>query len=438
MLPLALLAELLALSTRTAEFSLAAAVLFGLFFIRHCQSLMPYPRRLGLATLALLGIWVAKAPVDLPSLQRMSSSAAYYAAFVGGLGLMSCLIKRLPSLGELHRFLLRGPTPLLYPRYLLVALGLGSILSFGMLNLMCTTLHSYLQHFPKNHPAHREGQRGVLTAALRGFALVPLLAPTSVVVAIITREVPSLTWIDLLPYGAIATALLMLIGWRTENRRLQYLYSDTDQAPASSLNALALGTAASMSAIATLAGLTYLNITQAALLLIPLLVSICLFLENPRKAYDELADNLGGMRNEIFTFACSALFGALFNQLFPLEQFAPLLSGSSQIFLLQITALLGIVVLSLVGIAPIITLSVCAGLLAQLQAAGVNPLGPAVTLVCGFSLAMLLSPFGPSTMLLARYMNTSPWKITFNWNGGFTLVAIPTLLLLLFCVQAYL
>lgn len=436
LLPLALLAELLALSTRTATFSLVAAVLFGLFFIRHWHSLMPYPRRLGLATLVLLGIWSAKAQVGLPSIQRMSSAAAYYAAFVGGLGLMGCLVKRLPSLRELHRFLLRGPTPLLYPRYLLVALGLGSILSFGMLNLMCATLHSYLQHFPQNHPAHREGQRGVLTAALRGFALVPLVAPTSVVVAIITREVPSLTWTDLLPYGAMATALLMLIGWCTENRRLQSLCDDTYQIPAASLNPLALGTAASIAAIAALASLTYLNITQAALLLIPLLVSSWLFLENPRTAYDELAEHLAGMRNEIFIFACSALLGALFNQLISLDQLAPLLAGSSQIFLLQIAVLLGIVLLSLMGIAPIITLSICAGLLAQLQAAGINPLGPAVTLVCAFSLAMLISPFGPSALMLARYANTSPWRIAFNWNGGFTLVAIPALLLLSWFVQS--
>ena len=139
LLPLALLCELIALGTRTSAFSLIAALLFGLFFIRHWQSLMPYPRRLGLATLVLLAIWLVKAPLDLPAVQRMSSAGAYYAAFIGGLGLMGCLVKRLPALREVHGFLLRGPRSLLYPRYLLAALGLGSILSFGMLNLMCST-----------------------------------------------------------------------------------------------------------------------------------------------------------------------------------------------------------------------------------------------------------------------------------------------------------
>ncbi len=435
LLPLALLCELIALGTRTTAFSLIAALLFGLFFIHHWQSLMPYPRRLGLTTLVLLAIWLVKAPLDLPTAQRISSAAAYYAAFIGGLGLMGCLVKRLPALREVHRFLLRGPRALLYPRYLLAALGLGSILSFGMLNLMCSTLHSYLQHFAPDHPAQRDGQRGVLTAAIRGFALVPLIAPTSIVVAIITREVPSLTWTDLLPYGVIATVLLMLIGARTENRHLQTLVDESPEIPAASLTPLVLGTALGIGAIVALASFSWLNITQASLVVVPLLVSGWLFLESPGKAYDELAEHLAGMRNEVFIFGCSALFGALFNQLVSLDQLVPLLGGSSQVFVLQCIALLGIVGLALIGIAPIITLSICAGLLAQLQAAGVNPLGPAVSLVCAFSLAMLLSPFGPAVLILARTAGTLPWTIVLTWNGRFALIAIPVLLALSWVVQ---
>ncbi|MFL1481597.1 hypothetical protein [Pseudomonas grimontii] len=64
-----------------------------------------------------------------------------------------------------------------------------------------------------------------------------------------------------MPYGSIATALLMLIGWCTENRRLQSLCDDTQQNLAASLNPLALGTAASIATIVALASLTSLNIT---------------------------------------------------------------------------------------------------------------------------------------------------------------------------------
>ncbi len=45
-----------------------------------------------------------------------------------------------------------------------------------------------------------------MVTALRGFALVPLLAPTSVAVAILTRELPGLSWSTLLPFGLLAVS----------------------------------------------------------------------------------------------------------------------------------------------------------------------------------------------------------------------------------------
>jgi len=57
---------------------------------------------------------------------------------------------------------------------------------------------------------------------------------------------------------------------------------------------------------------------------------------------------------------------------------------------------------------------------------------PAVGLMCGFSLAMIFSPFGPSTLILARYSGEKPWRVAFGWNGRFVLSVMPLLLLLLF------
>ncbi|MCT9826646.1 hypothetical protein [Pseudomonas veronii] len=171
------------------------------------------------------------------------------------------------------------------------------------------------------------------------------------------------------------------------------------------------------------------------MVVMPLLVGGWLFVESPRKAYDELAEHLADMHNEVFIFGCSALFGALLNQRVSLDQLAPLLGGSSQVFWLQCIALLGIVWLSLIDIAPIITLSICAGLLAQLQAVGIHPLGLAVSLICTFSLTMLLSPSGPVALILARTAGTSPRTVVLTWNGRFALIVIPVLLALSWVAQ---
>ena len=154
---------------------------------------------------------------------RVLSSAAYYGAFVGALGLMHCLVRRLQQFDALHRLLLAGPSAGLYPSYLLSSFAISSILSFGMLNLVCGSLDRHLQRHGHAEEARREGSRGVMVAALRGFALVPLLAPTSVAVAILTRELPGLSWAHLLPFGLLAATVLLLIGWRLDNHRLQRL-----------------------------------------------------------------------------------------------------------------------------------------------------------------------------------------------------------------------
>lgn len=118
LLPLALVCELLALATHLSLLSVISGALLVLFFVWHWCSLMPYPRRLGLVTLGLLGYWMLFGQPDWQQAQRMLSSAAYYAAFIGALGLAHCAVRRLPQLGELHRLLLRLPRASLYPSYL--------------------------------------------------------------------------------------------------------------------------------------------------------------------------------------------------------------------------------------------------------------------------------------------------------------------------------
>ena len=99
------------------------------------------------------------------------------------------------------------------------------------------------------------------------------------------------------------------------------------------------------------------------------------------------------------------------------------------LFGLGAIGMLAIIALALLGVAPIISLSLCAALLAQLAGHGVAVMQPAVALLVGFSLAMLLSPYGPSALMLARHAGISPWRIAFGWNGRFVLLVLGPLLL---------
>ncbi|HCJ30014.1 MAG TPA: hypothetical protein DHV63_12150 [Pseudomonas sp.] len=439
LLPLALLFELLALITRLQPLSVVSGALLAAFFAWHWRSLMPYPRRLGMVTLALLGYWLLSGEANWQQGARMLSSAAYYAAFIGALGLMHCLVKRLRQLSELHRLLLAGPRAWLYPGYLMSTFAISSVLSFGMLNLICGSLENHLERRPYSDTQRREGRRGVMVTALRGFALVPLLAPTSVAVAILTRELPGLSWSTLLPFGLLGGLFLLLFGWPTENRRLQQLAdhrvgeSGTDTGQASgSLRGLLIGSLIGIMLIAILAALTWLSATQAAMLLVPISVIVILLWQRiaPRQVFGEVSETLVGMRNETFIFASSALLAGLVAAVLPVHHLADQLGSTPlALFGLGTFGALAVMALALLGVAPLISLNLCAALLAQLASQGLAVMQPAVALLFGFSLAMLLSPYGPSALLLARHAQLSPWRIAVGWNGRFVLSVLLPLLL---------
>ncbi|MCQ4312448.1 hypothetical protein NAV33_11150 [Pseudomonas stutzeri] len=438
LLPLALLFELLALTTQLQPLSVISGALLAAFFVWHWRSLMPYPRRLGVVTLALLGYWLLTGEANWQQGARMLSSAAYYAAFIGALGLMHCLVKRLHQLSELHRLLLAGPRTWLYPGYLMSTFAISSILSFGMLNLICGSLERHLERRPYSDTQRREGRRGVMVTSLRGFALVPLLAPTSVAVAILTREIPGLSWSALLPFGLLGGVLLLLFGWAAENRRLQQLAHPASEPQThseqtrGSFRGLLVGSLIGIVLIAMLAALTWLSATQAAMLLVPLAVITILLWQRiaPRQVFGEVSDTLIGMRNETFIFASSALLAGLVAAVLPVHHLSDHLGATPLVlFALGAFGTLVIIVLALLGVAPLISLNICAALLAQLASQGVAVMQPAVALLFGFSLAMLLSPYGPSALLLARHAQLSPWRIAVGWNGRFVLSVLLPLLL---------
>ncbi|WGK61516.1 hypothetical protein QAO71_15935 [Halopseudomonas sp. SMJS2] len=439
LLPLGVGLELIALAGQWPQLSWFAAAALAGYFTIHFRRLLPYPRILGLLTVGMLLAVAVLGQGDQALWGRLASSGAYYASFLGALGLMQLLAKRLPHLRELHKALLAGPAIWLYPRYVLTSGSIGSILNFGMMSLLCGTLDQHLRQYSLSNEQRREGLRAVLVTTLRGFALVPLVAPTSVTIAMITREMPQLSWATMVPYGLLAALLLLMVGWRRETRGLLQLRENIgDSSRAAGMGALLMGSLLGLTAIGVLAWLTVLTPSQAAMILIP--VGIACYLlwceRSPRRVLSEISDNLITMHNEMFIFGCAALMGGALGAIAPLEELALWLAQEPKYnMLLAVGSLFGIILLAMAGVAPIVSLSLLVGLLAELARLGVPIMTPALGLMCGFSIAMIFSPFGPSTLILARYTGENPLRVAFVWNGRFVISALPLLLLLLFIVH---
>ena len=436
LLPLGVGLELTALLTQLPWLSWLAAAVFLLYFLLHFNRLNRYPQWLGIITLAVLVATALNARAEASLWPRLASSAAYYTSFLAALGLMQLLAKRLPQLSELHKALLSGSKVVLYPRYVLTAGSIGSILNFGMMNLLCGALTTHLKRYPLTDEQRREGLRSVMVTTLRGFALVPLLAPTSVTIAIISREMPQLSWSAMLPYGIVAAVMMILVGWRRETRGLLALRDNIgDSTKAQGMIGLLIGSLLGLLAIGALASVSVLTASQSAMVLVPVgVISYLLWRDrSPKVALQEVADNMASMHNEMFIFGCAALLGGALGAIAPLEEIAAWLAAEPKYnLLLAVASLFSTITLAIMGVAPIVSLSLIAGLLAQLAVLGVPIMTPAVGLMCGFSLAMICSPFGPSTLILSRYSGETPFRVAFGWNGRFVMSVMPLLLLLLF------
>lgn len=435
LLPLAVLLELVAITLADRRLSAVAGGLFIVCFLSGLGRLQPYARALFLVSLAVLGWLGIDGTLSQQQLLKAASDAAFYAAFLGSLGMMQCLVSRFEVLRRIHDVLLGGRAFWLYPKYAVVSCGIASVLSFGMMNLLCGTLSDTLRERGITGHSRLQWLRSVLISALRGFALVPLVAPTSVAVAILTRELPQLSWVALLPFGAAAAVLLIGVGWVLEQRRFRAISTERvvlERWPTGTPVLLGLVLVV-FSVMAALVAATELKVSVAAMLTVPAVTLLYIgWQEGSLKAVAiESSAQISGMNNEMAIFSASAILGVALSGLIPPDALSGLVASAGGTLVLAAMGLLLMPLLSAIGIIPITVLSIQAGLLPQLVAEGMDPMLISVALVIGFSLAMMLSPFGPSVMLLSRFGQVSKWVVAFRWNGVFVLVAVPMLLALL-------
>src|SRR6056297_210325 len=431
---LAVVTELVAICLENRELSALAGVLFVTAFLAGAGRLQGYARMLLVIALLVLGGLAWRGSLNAGQLLKAASDAAFYSAFLGSLGMMQCLVRRFEVLRRIHDVLLGGKPILLYPKYALVSCGVATVLSFGMMNLLCGSLSETLRERGITGESRLQRLRSVLISALRGFALVPLVAPTRLSVAILTRELPQLSWSQLLPYGLAAAALLILIGWVLEQRRFRKVSSERIAVEGwlPGTGRLLFLILLVFTVMAGLVATTGFKVSVAAMLSVPT-VTLVYMLWQERGLMPVLKEGAGqawGMQNEMAIFAASAILGVALSAVIPADALAGLVDTGGGVFLVAVVGMLMLPMFSMVGIIPITVLSVQAGLLPQLVAEGMELLPVAVALVIGFSLAMMLSPFGPSVMLLSRFGQISRWVVAFRWNGLFAVIALPVLLVL--------
>lgn len=328
-------------------------------------------------------------------------------------------------------------------RYLLLTIGgylFGIILNLGVLSLLGVMIgkRNSLASAGGSEPVRAARERRMVSALLRGFAITPLASPLSIALAVMLTAMPSIDWQEVLPLGLATGALLLAGGWSfdrlTAPRHLRGVAPPVTPernlrplAEVAGLVLLVFGVAVAVELVGGIA------MSRAILIAIPVVGLGWLALQKARAGTAGAMRLVGrqlrrravqifpSYRTEISILAGAGFIGTLFSALLPPEALAAILAQNpTPAVLLPALAAVAVVVPSLLGVNPIVTVTILASALQTLPEPPMAPEVLAVSLMAGWSLSINCSPLTASAMLLGELVRKPAETVTLRWNGAFT------------------
>lgn len=396
-----------------------------------------------LATLCIaLPMWeLSQGNFDLALAGRAVDRAAFFAFFLTSLAFLQFAAARSPLIMRSGAILVYQPPG---RRYLVLTFGasfFGILLNFSTLGLLGTMIAKGTEGGADAEARRIAGirRRRMTLAMLRGFSSLPMWSPITVTMALITAAIPAVNYLQIAIHSAPLAAMILLLGWGIDRfsfpRRALPGLPETP----SLLGLLPLlGIVALVPSLAFLVSrLVGVSLIQSLLLIIPWISLGWLVIQKPdhgvafafRKSLMELSGemlpNLPSMRSEIGLFACSAFLGVLVLPLIDTDALGQIvtLAGLSGGMVLVLAMWLAFA-LSIVGVSPIISVTILAGTLPQLSGLAINSVSVAVAMVATWSIVVNVTPFSASVRLSARMIDEDPAKVGLRWNMPYGLAAL--------------
>ncbi|XKE47314.1 hypothetical protein LG302_09375 [Halomonas organivorans] len=411
-----------------------------------CQGgqLSAMPRGMLWAAIAAAGVtlWAAEAPLGL--LLDAGERFAFFATFLASLSLLRLPAQDSPLIRRCGRCMLRQPPGRRYPILALGAALFGVILNIGVLGLVGTLIErgNTLAAAGGREGVWQARRRRMLMALLRGFATAPLLSPLGLGVAVILANMPSLTWLDLAPVTFGAAGIVFLAGWGLDHRREPRPAASVARGEAISLaplGAFCLLLLAIVLLVFALAGCLKVRLPVAVLVGAPLAAFLWLAWQRrrlggaglPAAAVTlgrRLPGLLGVLGNEVVTLGAAGFLGHLgvvwletARPEWLLDLLMPLGAGTA------VLAMLAVVASAQLGLNPVISITLLAGLLPSLEVPGLTPVLAGTSLMVGWSLALMSSPLTASLLILSRLTGLPARQLGYDWNGRFVCTLVPVL-----------
>jgi len=416
------------------------------FFALEWKRLAGVARLLISGALLLLIIFSAQDGVSLEILSKSINRGAFLAVFVTVLNILKDSAQSSRLIRECGAVIVNQPPG---RRYTMLTLGghlFGVLLNLGTLSLLGTMIRRTIDTSQKNvEPRIREIRLQRMTLAiLRGFAAVPLWAPTSITIVIVLSGMPELSWFDLLPFGLSGAVLFIATGWAVDRlsfpraKRIEKRYT---------LKQIFLTLLPLFILVVILPGIAFgvaqflsVRLTSAMLICIPIFGLCWIFIQylrrgairafflTTRRMHRRLLPSFSELRSEIGIFYCSGFLSILLLSQIDIGALGNMIvaNGLNEGWTLVLFSWV-IIIASVAGINPIITMTLSMEILQQLPGMNIQLTMIALMVTMTWAIAVNLAPIGASIRLISYCIQKPPSEIAFHWNAVFSLVMLSLL-----------
>jgi len=277
--------------------------------------------------------------------------------------------------------------------------------------------------------------RRMLLAIQRGFVSTLSWSPLTFSMAISTTLVPGASWADAFGFGLISAVFLAGTGWALDTifkprlvgprPRVQPVGSWRSLVPMLILLVILLSTVGGVSA------LTGLRAVAVVLVVVPLLAVGWIAMQHAADAPVNsvlqraagYSEDLFNYRSEMVLLVMAGFIGTLGSRLL-----LPLLAGANldpsviPAWMILVAIVWIIPLTGLLGMNPILSVSLMAPLLPNAEAMGITPVAVIVAITSGWALSGASSPYTATTLLVGNIAGVSAWRVGLVWNGVYTVL----------------
>ena len=386
--------------------------------------------------LILVGIHFYSGSLDETLVEKALTRAAFMAFYMVSLFFLQSASIGSPLVRRSGEALVDQPPG---RRYLALSAGgviLGQLMSLGALTLLGAMIRQGVEN-SSNVKARGIRLRRMSLAMLRGFGTIPMWSPITITMAVVLTALPGVSWIQIFPYGVALAFIQLGSGWLLD----RFDPARKGQKPAAGGSSLwVMLPLVYLVILLPVAGwglslVLGIDMLKAILFLLPFMSMVWITIQQSgnqiwvrlkgvwKQLNSSILPAMPAMRTEIAILASSASLGVLLVPLLNVEWFGELITQTGMTGGQVLTVAMWIIVLiSIMGVSPLISVLVIAEILPRLGGIDIAPLSIAVMAVGAWSISVNIAPFATPVRVTGLAIQRDPVLVGLRWNAVYTFI----------------